>query len=150
MAASKRREIIEAIVARLEAITTAGGFNTDAGALVFLNEAPALGEDDPDEAIAVMVGEDEVGFQGEHMMINLPIDVQAIAKASIDDPYLAAEAVLQDVKTAMELADRTLGGLVKRQFLRRSTRTLEREPGSTYVGVVITYVVPYTEQWGRP
>jgi len=148
--ATRRRLILEAVRTRLKAITIADGFMTDAGAMVFLNEAPALGPDDPDVAIAILVGEDIQTWQGEHVMLQLPIQIQAIAKADVDAPWLAVEDVLGDIKKAIELEDRTLGGLVKRQIERRHTVTLEREPGSTYVGVGITYMAPYTERWGHP
>lgn len=151
--ASKRRDILAALLERLEAIAVDDGFNTDAGARVSLNEVPRFGPDDPDEAIVVVVNEDEASYQGEHIMLRLPIDIQAMAKADPSDAtsaYLTAENILEDVKKAVELPDRTLDGLVKRQIERGSTRTMEREPGSPHVGVAITYTIPYTEQWGRP
>ena len=148
--ATKRRLILEGFKARLEAIQRADGFTTDAGATVFLNEAPALGPDDPDVAIVILVGVDIQTYQGEHIMLQLPLRIQAIAKADLDEPWLAVEDVLGDIKTAVELEDRTLGGLVKRQIERRETETLERESGSAYVGAGITYLVPYTERWGHP
>lgn len=148
--ASRRRAILEAMQARLETIHTAAGFATEAGAAVFLNETPALGPDDPDVAIAMLVGDDTSTWQGLHVMLQLPIEIQALAKADTAAPWWAAEDVLADIKRAMEQVDRTLGGLVKRQIERGVTRTLAREAGSTTVGVSITYVAPYTERWGFP
>lgn len=146
----KRQAILEALRDRLEAITTANGFRTNAGQTVCLGETPALGPDDATVAIAIVVGDDEPRFQGEHVFVSLPIGVQALAQADLDDPYLAIEAVLGDIKEAVELEDRTLGGLVPRSIDRGSTRTLEREPGSTTVGVELEYSAPYTEVWGAP
>lgn len=148
--ASRRQLILEAIRTRLEAIQIDDGFQTNAGSQLFMGEAPTLGEDDPDVAIAIVVGDDNPSYQGEQTMLAMPVMVQAIAKADLDDPYVAAEAVLADIKKAVELADRTLDGLVRRQIQRGATRTLPREPGSTTVGIGITYVAPYTELWGTP
>lgn len=152
---SKRQEILAAMLSRLEVIRADSGFNTDAGREVFLNEMPSGGEDDPDEAIVMVVEDDEPRLQGEHVLINLPLDIQAIVKApatsrALRQAYLAAEGVLQDIKRAVELTDRRLGGLVKWQIDRGTTRTIPREPGSPYVGVAIRYALPYQEQWGRP
>lgn len=147
---TRRRAILEAVKARLEAIRQDDGYATDAGAMVFLCEAPALGPDDPDVAIVILVGEDEPRFQGEHILLRMPMEIQAVAKAGLDEPWLAVEDVLGDIKTAVEATDRTLGSLVKRQVERGATVTLEREPGSTYVGATITYYAPYAERWGHP
>lgn len=150
MAASTREQILEVVLARLRAIAQVDGFSTNAGAAVYLGEAPALGPDDRDVAIVIGIGDDAVRYQGEQLYLDLPLEIGALAKADLSAPYLAAEAVLADIKRAMELTDRTLGGLVKRQMERSPTRTLPREPGSTAVGVAITYVCPYTEVWGNP
>lgn len=151
--ASRRKLILAEILTRLEAITTANGFNTDAGAEVCLNEAPGFGPDDPEQVIVVKVNEDFPGHQAMHTFIRLPIDIQAMAKADPTDAtsaYITAENILEDVKRAIELEDRTLGRLVQRQIERGSTRTMEREPGTPYVGIAVTYTAPYIEQWGSP
>jgi|SRR6185369_10136330 len=148
--ASNREQVLVAVRARLRAILQAEGFRTNVGQAVFLNEVPDLGPDDPDEIIAMVVGTDQPRYQGMQVFIDLPIEIQAVAKADLDDPYLTVEAVLADVKEAIELEDRTLNGLVKHQIERGPTRTLPREPGSTTVGVAIMYGFPYTEVYGAP
>jgi hypothetical protein len=158
MAASNRQQILEAIKARLETIAAGepvpGGdgllYDTDAGLNVFMLEAPALGEGTPDVAIAVLVGEDTVKWTGMQCFVGLPVQVWALAKASLDAPWEALEQVLADIKRAIEQSDRTLGGLVKSRIERGATVTLEREPGSSTVGLGITYECPYTEVWGNP
>jgi hypothetical protein len=150
MAMSRRQQVIEALKARVAAITIAGGFNTDAGSLVFLNETPALGPDDPDVAIAMLIRDDDPSYHGEQVFYRLPIEFQALAKADLAAPWVIVEQVLQDIKRAVELADRTLGRLLRTNLERRSTRTLEREQGSTAVGVAITYEAPIAETWGTP
>lgn len=149
---SRRERILVALRDRLAAISTQNEFATDAGKTIFLGEVAALGPDDPPVAIAMVIQEDQVvaQVQGLKFLIHLPIEIQAIAKATLDEPWLAAEAVLADIKRAVELEDRTLGGLVTKTFDRGSTRVLEREEGSTTVGGGITYVFPHAEGWGQP
>jgi hypothetical protein len=151
--ASRRKLIVVEIVTRLQAIRRAAGFNTDAGLHVHVNEVPVLGPDDPDEAIVVVLDEDFPGHQAEHTFIRLPIDVQAMAKADpvdVESALMTAEDVLEDVKRAIELPDRTLGGLVQRQIERGTTRTMARDPGTPHVGVAVRYTAPYIERWGSP
>ena len=143
---TRRQAILEALVARVQAIAVSHGFNTDAGLTVFLGDAPQLGSDDPPVAIAVVPRETRI--QSERMEI-LPVEIQALAKADIDQPYVAAEAMLSDIVTAVELEDRTLGGLVKFMELG-STRLLPREPGSTTVGTAILYELIYVRVFGIP
>lgn len=147
---SRRQLILEALRDRVEVIATAAGYETDAGRAVFVGEAPDLGEDDPDQAIALIVGDEVPGSQAENVHTELPINIAALAKADIDQPWLAAEAVLGDIKRAVELEDRTLGGLVKLRLQRGPTRTMQREPGSATVGIAIQYRAPYVEKWGAP
>jgi hypothetical protein len=147
---TRRRLILEAIKTRLEAIRVAAGFETDAGEAVYLNEAPAMGPDDPAVAIAILVGDDQTTWQGLCALLRLPIEIQAIAKADLDSPWLAVEDVLGDIKQAVELDDRTLGGLLAPYLERGATATLKREPGSEYVGATIVYFAPYKERFGHP
>lgn len=149
-----RQQILEAVRTRLLAIRTNNGFRTDGGREVFLNETPMLGPDDPDVAIAIVTDDDEVNWQGEQVVIALPIGIQALAKADMlsGEPWIAVEQVIGDIKQAVELADRTFGGLFPHphQFDRGQTRTLEREAGSAVVGASITYRALYKEVWGSP
>jgi len=150
MAASRRRLILEALKARVEEITVEHGFETDAGLTVFLGETPALGPDDSTTAIAIVIGEEDPRYQGAKFLIRLPLAIQAIARADLDQPWLAVEDVIGDIKRAVELEDRTLGGLVKSDLERGSVQALEREPGSTTVGAEVVYFAIYSEGWGIP
>lgn len=141
MSASRRRQIIEGLKARLETTMYA----------VHLNEAPAFGPDDPKTAIVMVIGQDVVRQHPEHCYIMLPVSVQAIAAADLAEPWLAVEDVLAAIKQAIETTDRHLGGLVVGDgIVRGSTRTMLREPGSTFVGVAIEYGCPHVEAWGQP
>lgn len=84
------------------------------------------------------------------LLIAWPISIQAVAKADLENVWLTIEAVVSDIKKAVELSDRTLGGLVEQHLQRGSTRTLPREPGTTTIGASVLYVANYSETWGAP
>jgi hypothetical protein len=147
---SNRSEILEIVKTRLQAIRLGSGYATDAGATVFMGEAPSLGPDDPTTAIAIVIGDDEPRYQGEQILIRLPLTIAALAQANLDDPWGSIEAILGDIKQAMEVKDRRMGRALKSPLTRGSTRTLAREPGSTTVGIGITYLIDYAECWGTP
>ena len=146
----RRQEILTVLRDRLETIAIAAGYQTDAGENVFLGELPALGEDDPDVALAIVVGDEVPQYQGEQLFVRLPFELHTIAKADLDEPWLTVEQLIADVKRAIEQPDRTLGGLVRRMIEREAVRTVPREPGSTTVGAMVVYVAPYLEAWGDP
>lgn len=144
--ASRRQQRIEAVLERLSAIRIEDGYSCDAGLKVFYAEQPALGPDDPESVICVVPQDTQI--QANRMEI-LPLEIQVIVKPDLDDPYLAAEAVLGDVAQAMELADRSLGGLVKWMEIGQA-RLLPRPDGSTVTGMVQTYELHYLREWGTP
>lgn len=154
MAASRRRQIIETLLTRLQAIDGSGGFETDAGRRVAMNARPRWGPDDEDTAITLMVNDDAPGWQQNKVLINLPFVILALAREDRDRPWMVVEQVLADIKRAIELEDRSLGGLVSgaptAEFFRGVTQLAELEEGANTVAVQITYVVPYEESWGRP
>lgn len=153
MPASKREQILCALETRLGAITRRAGSSTDAGRTIYINETPELSEDDPD-AIAVMPQEDEVQFQQAKVLVTLPIEIHALV--SIDGgntrSWMKVEALIADIKRAVELEDRTLGGVLPHplQFQRGVTKTLEREDGSNTIGASVTYLATIVEEWGAP
>jgi hypothetical protein len=147
---SKRALALAELRTRLQGIAIADGYETDAGQLVFLAETPVLGPEDPTSAVAIVVGADEPGFQGEHIVVRLPVQVQALAKADADDPWITVEAIIGDIKKAVE-TDRDLGGvLLKRGLERGQTVPMERAEGSTYVGAGVEYRLVLAELWGAP
>lgn len=147
---SRREHILETLRERVRVIRRAAGYASDAGETVFMGEAPELGEDDPEQAIAIIVEDEAPGHVGENVQSLLPVTIAALAKADLDEPWMSAEAVLADIKRAVELADRTLGGAVRDRMQRGITRTLQREPGSVTVGIAIQYLCPIVEKWGNP
>lgn len=145
----RRKAILEAVRTRLQEIAVSGDYFTDAGLQVALGIQPAFSDQDPDVGIAIVVGPDRIEAQHTKLAITMPVEVQAIAKADLDDPFLTIEDVLSDIKQAMERDDdRRLDGLLAYECQRGVTRQVDREPGSTTVGVGITYEFYYEEGWG--
>lgn len=152
---SVRQDILAEILARVSGIGIAHGYQTDAGGLVFLGEAPQLGPTDPDAAIAVVVRDDlpgdVSGFGEASDGINvsvLPVDVQAVVKADLDQPWVTVEQIIADIKKAIETSDRGLGGLLTRPLARGRIRFSPREPGSAVVGASVEYRATFAESWG--
>lgn len=152
----RRALIIAALISRLQAVTMANDFLTDAGQNIFTGETPQLGPDDPDIAFAVVPGDETVLVQGEKFGNNLPIEIQAVRKLSSAnvgvDEWVSIEDMLSDIKSAIETGNRaesgTIDGLVPYGIDRSTTRTVPREPGSTVVAAGITYIAQFTESWG--
>lgn len=159
---SKRQAAIGDLVRRLSYITKANGYNTDAGEHIFVGEAPTFGEADPPEALAVLVGEDSAQTNGGVIRTRTPIEIWAVVPAGTNDPLLAVEAIITDIKEAVEIeadgsVDRFLGdvaeggvpyGTLPRGLERGTIKPLRRQEGSTYVGTSVEYVANFEEHWG--
>lgn len=150
--ASKREQIAEALLTRAQAITRVYGFNTDAGKTLVLGERIQLGENDPDSALQLLVGDDErATWQAGKLFYRIPYRFTALSRAGREDSWRDAERLLQDVKRAIELADTSLDGLLCHPGLERSpAKVLEREAGAVDVGIEVTYWAPLQETWGNP
>jgi hypothetical protein len=157
-----RKTILEALKARCEGISVAAGFNTDMGRQVFLGDTVVLGENDLPAAIAIVPADDGLRWQGLKGMGPWPIEIQAVAAMDfrepwlvvdgvvIEDAWLVIEAILQDVKRAVEVLEGGKKMIAGYQIERGTNRTIEREPGSSLVGAAVTYYVTYAETWGAP
>lgn len=153
---STRQRILEALKARAEEITTANGFQTDLGKHVLLGEIPTFGEADPPQVLCILPQEDQVTvMRGRKLILTLPVDFAVIVKTG-QCGWANVEAGIADVKKAVELADATLGGLLRagnendEGLQRGTTEPLERSSGSAYIGASITYGCQYSEAWGSP
>jgi hypothetical protein len=146
---SKRQRVLEAYRTRLQAIRTENGFRTNLGDQVLLGELPMLGKDDP-VGLAVGAGDEVIGSVREHVKVRLPVEIYVVAFADQENPWVAVEEAIADVKQAVELADRTFTRLLLDNMQRGPTRTLPRESGSTTIGAVVTYFADYTDLWGHP
>lgn len=153
---SRRERILVAIRDRLRAIKKADGYNTDAGLSIALGVLPQFGPNDPKEAIAILVGDDQVPAQLNNIRITLPVNIAAVAAPTLSEPWVAVERMLTDIKRAIEITtDRSLGGLLVEGngvlgLYRGTTETMERTSGSDVVGCAITYGCPYVEAFGQP
>lgn len=156
MAASRRQRILEALKARLETIQLADGFQTNLGLHVLLGEVPVFGPDDPQQVLAILPQEDQVGEHLSNIPILLPVNIAVIVAPDRDAPWAIVEAALSDIKKAVEVGDRSLGGLLQGGrnnpdgLQRGTTEALERRSGSDAVGALITYGCRYIEAWGDP
>jgi hypothetical protein len=155
---TKRQQILEAVLARLTAITRASGCETDGGLTIVFGENIELGDGDPDDAIGVLVGDDAPqdmsGFDpGDGtVLINLPLQFTSLSRLSTPGnvAWRRVEAQLGDIKRAIEGGDRSLGGLLTKGLMRAPTRTRPRDAGSTTLGAGVGYLLTYTEQLGNP
>jgi hypothetical protein len=149
---TRRQVFIAALEARLQAIRVANGYQTDAGEQVFINEAPAFGEDDPDAAIAIVIGDDAPGWAmpGKARQTQLPIEVQALVRVTLEGAWLVVEAVIGDIKRAVETADATFGDALDCPLEWGPVKALPREPGSVDVGAGVNYLAKFKEGWGHP
>lgn len=153
---SRRADVIAEIKARLEGISIAGGFRTDAGATVLVNELPEFGETSvggatPTSAIVLLVGTDERTWSGKAFMVRLPMAAMGLVdtdSVSTGDAWRLAEDLAADIKQAIETDDRRLGSLLMEFLERGDTEILAREPGTSTMGVVVNYVAPFKEPWG--
>lgn len=153
--ASRRQQILAAIATRLEGITTASGFHTNAGQNVILGQAVQLGEDDQDAVIAVVVGDQEFNDrQRTKVAARTPYEIQAIVRVSPQNTeWITVEQMIEDIRNAIETDDPTLGGLVNNgdEGLRLvGIRALPRDPGMTDVGAGVIYMADTVECWGAP
>lgn len=156
MIISRRQLILREVKRRLQAITVANGFNTDAGLSVRMGFIPMLGPDDVRQVIAIIPREDQViPSGGLSLSLRLPIDIHALVDAAEQEPWESVELMLTDLKRAMELPDLSLGGMVHggnniHGLHRGTTEVFERRSGTDPIGAVVTYVAPYAEVWGNP
>lgn len=100
---SKRQAALTDLLNRLSFITKAKGYNTDAGAAIFQGEAPRFGDaEDPQEALAVFVGDDSPETTGGTVRTRVPIEIWATVPAGLESPLMAVEAIIADIREAVE------------------------------------------------
>lgn len=148
---STRQDALRVLKERLEGITVANGFQTDAGLTLFVGEHPVFGPADPEASIALLPQADVPGSQMQNVFTVLPVLVEVIVKASATEPWDTIEAIIADVKTAVETDHDLDGTLAKPRGLQRGpTKPYDREAGSEFVGASVEYQLSLVEGWGRP
>jgi hypothetical protein len=161
--ASRREQILGALSSRLAAIAIGNGYNTDAGAEIWLGQVMEFGEDDPNAVISIVVGDEQPtgALQKYKVQVGVPYEIQAVVRVSPDrNEWRLVERMIEDIKRAVELDDPSLGlhtdgrmlvnGNGSDGLIRDRVRTLPREPGMTTVGAGVTYIAQIVEQWGAP
>jgi hypothetical protein len=82
-----------------------------------------------------------------------------MVRADMAAPLVAIEALITDIKAAVEIEgrapgtdasiDRSLDGItLPKGFERGPITPLRREAGSTFVGAIVEYVGIFEERWG--
>jgi hypothetical protein len=152
---SKRQRILEALADRLREIQATNGFETDAGLHLYWGPV-VLGPDDEPLAIAIVPGGTETNpQQAGKKIIMMPVQLHAVVREETPQPntlentWLQAEAILGDIKRAVELDDLTLGKLAV-DIAAGEVVPLLREEGGSMLGLQIEYRIIYTEHWGDP
>ena len=128
---------------------------------IFLGEMPAFGPDDPPAALGVAIGDDSPEASGSTTRTRVPYEVWAIVPADLNAPLVAIEAIIADIKEAVEIEanpdqTRALGAMVLGQprgttpkgLERGVTRALRREEGSEFVGAAVEYILTFEDVWG--
>lgn len=148
-------QILEALQTRLEAIEPENGYNTDAGARVFLGRRRA----NPDEidigpVLHIYDTEDEVdettATTRENIHITLTVVVDGLIRDLDKESTRLLHLLIQDIKMAMlSTTDLTIGGLSL--DIGYAGRTVEYpEPGGDTIGVSLEFSVLYAEPYGAP
>lgn len=134
--------------ARLEGITLAHGYSSDAGKTLFIGENPKLGPDDVTASIGISPLRDVVEYEGENITLTLPVLIQVIVGDKAETPWDTIEAAIADVKTAIEQDHDLDGTLIPRGLSRGMTEPVDRD--LEFIGVTIEYRLTYKEGWGAP
>jgi hypothetical protein len=152
---SRRQRIIEMLVQRLRTIQATSGYETDAGLYLYWGPV-VLGPDDPPMAIAVVPGTTETNpLQAGKKIITLPIEFHAVVRedtpqrGTMENSWAQAEAILSDIKRAVEVDDPEFDRLVV-DFTAGEVSPLVRQEGGEILGLRIEYRVVYAETWGNP
>ena len=152
MSAPKRLRILYAVRDRLQVINQAAGYYTDVGRDVRLDRRDPDLEHAPLCHLYFEAGEVQ-RTQNERQSIDQPVTIVAVAPLKSHEPEELGEMLLADIQRAVELNDRSLGGL-----LSLATEGLQPvafeismpESGSNVVAAAISYAAPYIRPSGDP
>jgi len=150
VALSKKRRIVDAVVARLQTITVANGYNTGAGARVYRGRVEFTASD-PLPVLTVL--QDNVFVEsdrGERMLLALPLGVQGIVTVDRDNPSDAVDDLEADILTALfAVGDDTLSDLVSE--IKQAGRIYsDIEAGTTVAGLSVNTDIKFIERVGDP
>lgn len=141
-------QMLEIVVSRLQAIQTADGFHTDIGSNVLLG-VPTVAEGE--FGIRVFATDEEAG-PGTHPRLGLALTVNVQAQipiADVPDFGELPELVIADIQKAVELEDRSLGGLAPNGLVYFGRKIAYPREIPSVVAAVL-YLARYQRRYGSP
>jgi len=150
MPASKLIRIVDAVAARLAAITIANGYNTNIGRAVLRDRLEPGLEEMP--CVLVVLGERSAAeTKTEAARVDMLITVLAYEQRDNDSEAQGAD-LLADIQRAVETGDMTLGGLVRDQYglTWQGDEIFMPEAGQNAVGARVVYSAPHVRKLGDP
>lgn len=156
---SKALDIILAVKARLQGITVAGGYNTNAGQKVYLGRAFLDGDKDVPSLTLHEGRPQESGYGFVENTSARPnigarlapeYTVEGFAEADSNDPYTVGHALLADIKKAL------WGTECKNPLADTLTHTMvgygimPHQAGSNRVAVLVVGAYQYVENFAAP
>jgi hypothetical protein len=149
---ARRTQILAALKARLEQISVANGYWTNAAGHVHHGRVEVTADDvlSGTAVLALIPGRATKREGGRRMLLDLPLAIQGLVPADPVNPLDSVEPILADIKRAFFLpADEQLGGLVTHVAYVGESVT-DRVSGGTLAGVEVEANVVYWEQYGLP
>lgn len=146
-------QILDALRLRLEAISPGAGYNTNAGANVFLGSRQ-VNPHDLDEGAALQIydtedePDEESAFGDEPIRLRQTIVVSAFIRDVNDESLRLMHLVIQDIFNAvLDVTDRTIGGLAL--DLGYAGKTVEYpEPGGDVLSVALEFSCLFEQPFG--
>lgn len=144
---STARLAMDAIITRLQAITTGNGYNTNAGNQVY---AGLRGFQDDEDFPLISV------FSGDELVEKLTFNSWRAERTVIIECYVkdktaptnSLELLIEDIQQALEQPDETLGGLVELLDYSGISIIDPPDPGSEISALVVTYYFSYQRVYG--
>jgi len=145
MAETIAHRIIDALVTRVANILRADGYETDAGARVYIGRERVQTEDLP--CVVVLAGpiSPSGAEQTDHGRTwQRTISIQAMSEADPRNPGDVGERLLSDLhKAILGAGDETLGGLAAGGLEVQTMEVAQVDPGGTVVAAALDMVVTY-------
>lgn len=145
-----RARILEAMRVRLAGIRRVNGYATDAGDRLSIG-AVFFGADD-DLALALIPGDSKKVGSRQLRKKARTLELQIVAMAATDDrdAWMRVEALIGDIKRAVETDDAELGGLLTSPLEDGEELALSSGEGGESFGTSVFYIATYIEGWGHP
>ena len=144
-------QLLDTLMARAARILVSGGYQTNAGARVYLQRATLTAADLPcvvfrPSPITVA----EVSGASERMRLDRPLTVEAVMQTTLDTCGEDGERLLADLQVALlDASDLRVGG----QAIRLTPTEMRAEPrddGGQTVGAALSMTLQYVTGYGDP